>query len=94
MITLEERRTLGARAQQLARRIMRQTGLDEAAAMAAAKLQVSFDKPDFTVTTPDLGHWEGRFWVPDWPTHAHTRNGGGGMPFPPSKRQARVSSNV
>jgi hypothetical protein len=48
----------------------------------------------FDVKTPDLGHWEGRFWVPDWPTHEYTRNGGGGMPFPPSKRQARVSSSV
>ena len=46
----------------------------------------------FNVKTPDLGHWEGRFWVPDWPTHEHTRNGGGGMPFPPSKRQSRSNS--
>jgi hypothetical protein len=89
--TLEERRTLGARAQQIAKRIMRRTGLDEASALAAAKLQVRFDKPDFTVTTPDSGHWEGRYFVMDLPT---TSMSAGGMPFPPSKRQARVSSSV
>ena len=67
-LSIEERRTLGARAQQLAKRIMRRTGLDEASAVAAAKLQVGFDKPDFTVTTPDAGHWEGRYYVHDLPT--------------------------
>ena len=91
-LSIEERRTLGARAQQLARRIMRQTGLDEAAAMAAAKLQVGFDKPDFTVTTPDCGHWEGRYFVFDLPTAGSMPNRGSG--FAPSKRQARSTSNL
>jgi hypothetical protein len=48
-------------------------------------------KPDFTVQTPDCGHWEGRYFVMDLPT---TSMSAGGMPFPPSKRQARVSSSV
>ena len=85
-LSIEERRTLGARAQQLARRIMRQTGLDEAAAMAAAKLQVGFDKPDFTVKTTDCGHWQGKYFVFDLPT-ASTPNRSSG--FPPTKVQAR-----
>jgi hypothetical protein len=46
-------------------------------------------KPDFTVQTPDCGHWEGRYFVMDLPT---TSMSAGGMPFAPSKRQARVSS--
>jgi hypothetical protein len=45
----------------------------------------------FDVQTPDCGHWEGRYFVMDLPT---TSMSAGGMPFPPSKRQARVSSSV
>jgi hypothetical protein len=45
----------------------------------------------FDVKTTDCGHWEGRYFVMDLPT---TSMSAGGMPFPPSKRQARVSSSV
>jgi hypothetical protein len=90
-LSIQERRTLGARAGQLAKRIMRRTGLDEASAVVAAKLQVGFDKPDFTVTTPDAGHWEGRYWVPDLPTRSMTP---GGMAFAPTKHAARVRSHL
>ena len=86
-LSIEERRTLGARAQQIAKRIMRRTGLDEASALAAAKLQVGFDKPDFTVKTTDCGHWQGKYFVFDLPTAGSTSNRGAG--FPPTKVQAR-----
>lgn len=43
----------------------------------------------FDVKTTDCGHWEGKYFVMDLPT---TSMSAGGMPFPPSKRQARVSS--
>jgi hypothetical protein len=43
----------------------------------------------FDVKTPDCGHWEGRYFVMDLPTASLSA---GGMPFAPSKRQARVSS--
>ena len=69
MTTLEERRQQGARAQQLARRIMKRTpGLDEASALAAARIEVGMERVDFTVKTPDAGHWEGRYYVHDLPT--------------------------
>jgi hypothetical protein len=67
--TLEERRQQGARAQQLARRIMKRTpGLDEPSAIAAAKIHLGMDKPSFDVKTRDCGHWEGRYFVMDLPT--------------------------
>ena len=67
-LSIEERRQQGARAQQIAKRIMRRTGLDEASALAAARIEVGMERVDFTVKTPDAGHWEGRYYVHDLPT--------------------------
>jgi hypothetical protein len=43
-------------------------GLDEASALAAARIEVGMERVDFTVKTPDAGHWEGRYYVHDLPT--------------------------
>jgi hypothetical protein len=63
----------------------------EGARSRKPSLKPTDGKPDFTVQTPDCGHWEGRYFVMDLPT---TSMSAGGMPFAPSKRQARVSSSV
>jgi hypothetical protein len=93
-LSIEERRTLGARAQQVARKIMRRTpGLDEASAVAAAKRQVGFDKPDFTPAQSIEGTaWQEGERYPRWLLPTHSLNGKGGMPYAPSKRQARSNA--
>jgi hypothetical protein len=64
--TLEERHQQGARAQQIAKRIMRRTGLDEAAAMAAARIELGLERPSFVAQTIEGPVWREDERYPRW----------------------------
>jgi hypothetical protein len=64
--TLEERRQQGARAQQIAKRIMRRTGLDEASALAAARIELGQERPLFEARTIEGTAWQEGNRYPRW----------------------------
>ena len=65
-LSIEERRTLGARAQQIAKRIMRRTGLDEASALAAARIELGLERPRFVAQTIEGTVWREGERYPRW----------------------------
>jgi len=84
---LLDARQRGARAHQLAKRIAHHTGLDMEAARRAAEIELTPESPaspaigrsltaDFTVSTPDVGEWRGRYFVMTVPTSSSLSNRG------------------
>ena len=71
---LLDARQRGARAHQLAKRIAHHTGLDMEAARRAAEIELT--RPDYTVSTPDVGEWRGRYFVMTVPTSSSLSNRG------------------
>jgi hypothetical protein len=66
---------------QLAKRIAARTGLDMDAARRAAEIELTPANgrsltADYTVSTPDVGEWRGRYFVMTVPTSSSLSNRG------------------